>query len=118
MVLAGRWVWRRDAGGGRGVGGGEAGAGGRDAWAHVGAMRGVVRVRGPRGGCGSRAARAAGGRSLRLLRGHRRATLGRRRRARLQPLAGGDLADVPRRRLPALPAQHHSAAALHRATRR
>lgn len=114
MVLGGCWVWRRGAGGGRGAGG----AGGRDARARVDAVRLVVRMRGARHGRGPRAARSASGHARRLLRGHRRAAVGRRRRARLQPLAGGDLAHVPRWRQPTLPAQYHTATSLHRAARR
>lgn len=116
MVFGGV-VWRGGAGGGRVAGGGE----GCDARApgRGGGVRGlvcVVRVR--RAGGLGRPARAAGGRALRLLRGHRRAALGRRRGARVQPLARRPVAFVPGRRLPTPSAQHHAAAAIHRAARR
>lgn len=110
MVLVG---WRGVGGGG--ARGGEARAG-RDARARVGGGCRAVRVRGA--GNAARPARVAGGRARRLLRGHRRAAHGRRRRARLQQVPGRDLADVPCRRLSTLPAQYHAAATLHRAARR
>lgn len=111
MVLA-RVAWRRGrgAGGGRGARGGERG---RDARA----VRAPDRVR-AECGRGTGAARAASGREGCLLCGHRRARLGRRRRARVQPLSRGHLADVLGCRLAALSTQHHAAATLHRATRR
>lgn len=124
MVLVGRRVWRRGAGGGRGAGDGEAGARVRDARTPVGGggVRGVVcvvHVRGARGDeRGPRATGPASGRAHRVLRGHRRAALGRRRRASVQPLARRHLSHVPGRRLPTPSAQHLAAAAVHRAARR
>lgn len=123
MVLVGLWVWRgamRGAGGGLGAGG-EAGRG-RDARAPGGGVRGVVCVVRVRGAGGHarwpRTARVASGRAHRLLRGHRRSAVGRRRRAGLQPIARRHLSHVPCRRLSALSAKHHPSAALHRAARR
>lgn len=120
MVLVGGLVWRGGSGGGGGAGAGESGARGRDARMCVGAVRvrGVARVRRDRVGRRPRATRATSGRAHGFLRGHRRAALGRRRSTGLQPLARRHLAHVPGRRLPAISAQHHAAAALYRATRR
>lgn len=117
-MLVGGVAWRGGAGGGGVAGCGEA----RDARAPVGGVRGVVcvvRVVCVRAaGGGGRAARAAGGRAHRLLRGHRRTALGRRRGAGVQPHARRPVSHVPGRRLPAASAQHHAAAAVHRAARR
>lgn len=114
-MLVGRVVWRGGAGGGGVVGGGEI----RDARAPLGGVRSVVcvvRMRGV-GGVGG-AARAASRRAHRLLRGHRRTALGRRRGAGVQPFARRPVSHIPGRRLPAPSAQHHAAAAVYRAARR
>lgn len=119
MVLRGCEVWRRGVGGGRGACVGEIGAR-RDA---VGALRSMVHlcglVRGVRGDhCWSRAPRATSGRARRFLLRHRCASLGLRRRARVQPISRGSCTDAPGRRLPALPAQHFTTPPLHRVARR
>lgn len=115
MVLVGCGAWRRGAGGGRGARGGESG---RDAPARRATHGGCVRAALPSRQLRAGAARSPGGREARLLRGHRRATLGRRRRARVQSLSRRDIADVSGRRLTALLTQHHAAAAVYRTTGR
>lgn len=131
LAAAALWMVRARARGAWRAGGGEGGAGrgrgegarrharGRAALGRVGRVPRVRRARHPRAGRGGPRAPSPPGRlALGLLRGHRRTALGRRRRARLQSLLGGDLADLPRWRLPTPPAQHHSSTTLHRATRR
>lgn len=110
MVLGQRVAWRRGAGGGRCAHGGE---GGRDARG----VRASDRVA-PHSGGSAGVARPAGGREGRLLRGHRRACLGRRRRARVQPHPRRHLEDLLGGRLTSLSAQHHAAASIHQAARR
>lgn len=102
------------------MGDGKSGARGRDARTHVGTLRicGVARVRCFRDGRWTRATRATSGCAHRLLRGHRRAALSRRRRASLQPFTRRYLTHVSRWRLSILSAQHHTAAAIHRTARR
>lgn len=104
-MVVGRRGWRAAAGGRR--------RGDRDARA-----RGARAGRAGAGVGGAGAARAAGGRAHRLLRGDRRAALGRRRGGRLQPHSRGRVPDLPGRRLSAVSAQYHVTTVVYRASRR